>query len=57
MAIPSIIYKILSCGFINIFQITMLIFDECHHANLDHPYNKIMEERINEVEIKEFKAL
>ena len=44
VAIPSIIYKILSCGFINIFQITMLIFDECHHANLDHPYNKIMEE-------------
>ena len=44
VAIPSIIYKILSCGFINIFQITMLIFDECHHTNLDHPYNKIMEE-------------
>ena len=44
VAIPSIIYKILSCGFINIFQITMLIFDECHHTNLDHPYNKIMDE-------------
>ena len=44
VAIPSIIYKILSSGFINIFQITMLIFDECHHTNLDHPYNKIMEE-------------
>ena len=44
VAIPSIIYKILSCGFINIFQITMLIFDECHHTNSDHPYNKIMDE-------------
>ena len=44
VAIPSIIYKILSCGFINIFQITMLIFDECHHTNSEHPYNKIMDE-------------
>ena len=44
VAIPSIIYKILSCGFISIFQITMLIFDECHHTNSDHPYNKIMDE-------------
>ena len=44
IAIPSIIYKILSCGFIKIFDITMLIFDECHHTNLEHPYNKIMDE-------------
>ena len=44
VAIPEIIYKILSCGFINIFQITMLIFDECHNTADDHPYNKIMKE-------------
>ena len=44
VAIPSIIYKILSSGFINISKITMLIFDECHHTDLDHPYNKIMDE-------------
>ena len=44
VAIPSIIYKILSCGFITIFQISMLIFDECHHTSLEHPYNKIMDE-------------
>ena len=44
IAIPEIIYKILSCGFINIFQITMLVFDECHNTTDDHPYNKIMKE-------------
>ena len=44
VAIPSIIYKILSSGFLKIFDISMLIFDECHHTNDDHPYNKIMNE-------------
>ena len=44
IAIPSIFYKILSCGFINIFDISMLVFDECHHTADDHPYNKIMNE-------------
>ena len=44
VAIPSIVYKLLSRGFLKISEINMLIFDECHHANADHPYNKIMTE-------------
>ena len=44
VAIPSIVYKLLSRGFLKISEINMIIFDECHHANADHPYNKIMTE-------------
>ena len=44
VAIPSIVYKLLSKGFLKISEINMLIFDECHHTNADHPYNKIMHE-------------
>ena len=44
VAIPTILYKLLSKGFLKISEINMIIFDECHHANADHPYNKIMNE-------------
>ena len=44
IAIPTILYKLLSKGFLKISEINMLIFDECHHTDSDHPYNKIMNE-------------
>lgn len=44
VAINNVIYKLLSCGFLEISEIDMFVFDECHHCNLDHPYNLIMEE-------------
>ena len=44
IAIPTILYKLLSRGFLTMSEINMLIFDECHHTDSDHPYNKIMNE-------------
>ena len=41
---PNIIYKLLSIGYINITLIDLLIFDECHHADGNHPYNLLMNE-------------
>lgn len=41
---PSIVYKLLSIGYINIDQINLLVFDECHHADGNHPYNVLMNE-------------
>lgn len=44
VAIPDVLYKLLSVGFVTIFDINMLIFDECHHCDSNHSYNLIMNE-------------
>jgi ERCC4-related helicase len=41
---PSIVYKLLSIGYLNIDKISLLIFDECHHTDGNHPYNVLMNE-------------
>ncbi len=41
---PSIVYKLLSIGYINIEEITLVVFDECHHTDGYHPYNLLMNE-------------
>lgn len=41
---PNIIYKILSIGYLKMSEIDLIILDECHHCNQDHPYNNLMNE-------------
>lgn len=37
-------YDLLMHGFMHIEEIDMLVFDECHHADQDHPYNLVMQD-------------
>ena len=41
---PEIMYRFLYLGFLNFSSIRLLVFDECHHTDLNHPYNIIMNE-------------
>jgi endoribonuclease Dicer len=42
VAMAKKFYDLLMHGFLNMEEITVLIFDECHHTDQDHLYNLIM---------------
>ena len=44
IAIPDILYKLLSTGFVKIFQFDILFIDECQLCDGNHSYNLIMSE-------------
>lgn len=50
---PQILLNWLRRGKIILDELSLIIFDECHHANEDHPYNQIMKEFY--FEVKEMK--
>ncbi|KAL7910502.1 hypothetical protein GGI35DRAFT_493076 [Trichoderma velutinum] len=40
----QILLDLLSCGFISMSQINLLVFDEAHHAKKSHPYARIIKD-------------
>lgn len=42
VAMAKKFYDLLMHGFLKMEEITVLIFDECHHTDQDHLYNLIM---------------
>ena len=42
--LPNVMYKYLSIGFFKIFDFGLIIFDDCHLCDSNHPYNIIMQE-------------
>ena len=41
---PALLLQSLILGHLNISEIDMIIFDECHHCDKEHPYAMIMKE-------------
>ena len=42
--IPTIFIKYCAIGFLRFSEIDMLVFDECHHCDLNHNFNVIMKD-------------
>ena len=42
--LPNVFYKLLSIGFVKIYDFGLIIFDDCHLCDSNHPYNTIMQE-------------
>ncbi|KAL7957438.1 hypothetical protein V8C34DRAFT_325108 [Trichoderma compactum] len=40
----QILLDLLTCGFISMSQINLLVFDEAHHAKRNHPYARIIKD-------------
>lgn len=41
---PELLLNSLRSGYLNLQQFKLIVFDECHHCNGNHPYMKIMVE-------------
>lgn len=41
---PQIFLNNLRRGYFSLKEYSLIVFDECHHTNEDHPYNNIMKE-------------
>ena len=44
IVLQNALYKLLSIGFVTIFDFGLIIFDDCHLCDSNHPYNIIMQE-------------
>ena len=52
----QIFLRLLRRGFLRIEEVDLLIFDECHHADSNHKYNRIIQEFYLEKHIQKLKG-
>ena len=44
LILPNVFYKLLTIGFVKIYNFGLIIFEDCHLCDSNHPYNIIMQE-------------